>query len=303
MVTNAFGTINTNVIMGVQEALTLLVTNHPYLHAIGKDLSTDEAKQGDTIIAKVHDVSDAVVFDPTVGINPGNISTLQYPVTLDTVIQVGIQLNVTELTTKDPTGTILAKIAKPMAKKLANAIMANMMSKFTLASTPNKTISTLANLNRETIIELRKQLILRKATDPFVILGNPDFYATVSADETIAKSSSNYNTDLIQTGTISKVHGFDIVEYTEVPTIDNTIAIACNTQGMIFASRALTNLQQLSGAPSVAQVVNVVEPVSGLTAQLHSFYNPQSMNYTLALIMLFGTSIGNSDCVQRLTTA
>ena len=121
---------------------------------------------------------------------------------------------------------------------------------------------------------------------------------TLKTDSALSASYAYGGNQVVTTGVIPQVYGFQVHEYNGViPTnSENLIGFALNPQALIIASRQAAIPTNWAG-----QVETITEPVSGLTLQYRNWYDGVLQRTEIG--MIYGCQIGNPGQLWRILSS
>lgn len=292
-------------------AMQRLMTEHPVLSKIARDFSTAGAQFGETIKARVFNnltAANAIVAGK-LDLSPQDSASTLYPVTIDQAVKVGVHVDALELSkvTPDDVDAIVEEQAAPMASALADAIMANLFGNINADDITNEFIIADGAGDRGAMNALAVKMTNRKVPKfGRYLLTEGDLYKEISDDIEVVGNNTNPQSNQIFSGILPDVSGFSVSHYSEIPTAENLRGIAGTPDGLVVASRIPTNVMELAeaaGIPTHGLVETVVEPVTGLAVQLHSWYVNQTTELNRTLLCMFGTGLGDVRRLERVVSA
>lgn len=158
-------------------------------------------------------------------------------------------------------------------------------------------VITAANFNYSQVVDLNTDLNDAKAADPRALILNGAYSGALRKDATLtAPFNGAGQSSLISNGQIGQVAGFNVFEFTDLPTnSENLAGFACGADALAIAS-ALPNASMFPG--EVAQAVDA----SGLSVQvLRSQGTDGIVRFTASV--RFGVSAARATSLKRIKTA
>lgn len=313
---NSFGTLATATI--VQEALALVFAKRPVLNRISLGF-TD--RNGSPIASFNQPVITRTLSIPTV-VNAGSAASARadadVSVTLNQFKQLAYSFLPTEYsaTNRD----LIRESAEPMAVAMANFMVDQIASVWTLANFPTRTgADAVANnaTNTKTVLGigwdyshlLNVRAIINKAGVPDFkrfYVGNSDVYASLLNDQRIVAQLYNpANMEAIRTGELPEVSGMGLHEYPNLSAVagGNLVAFAGTPDSTVYAHRVPRDPREvIPGLPIPGNVGVVTEPRTGLSVMVVEFVDLNTLNVTTKLLWMYGVAVGNPNNGQLVTT-
>ena len=158
-------------------------------------------------------------------------------------------------------------------------------------------VITAANFNYGQVVDLNTDLNDAKAADPRALILNGAYAGALRKDATLtAPFNGAGQSSLISSGAIGQVAGFNIFEFTDLPTnSENLAGFACGADALAIAS-ALPNASMFPG--EVAQAVDA----SGLSVQVLRSQGTDGIVRFTATIR-FGVAAARATSLKRIKTA
>lgn len=132
----------------------------------------------------------------------------------------------------------------------------------------------------------------------FLIL-SPSYYGYLAKDNAIQAAYAYGTSDAIRDNRIPRVHGMDILEYTDIPSnSENLVGLCGARQGLIIAARSPAVPEGFQG-----QIETVTDPESGFTFQVRKWYSPDLGKHFLSMASISGVAVGVAGNLKRLVSA
>ena len=157
-------------------------------------------------------------------------------------------------------------------------------------------VITAANFNYGQIVDLNTDLNIAKAADNRALLVNSTYAGALRKDATLVTPFSNGDASLVRSGLIGRVGGFDVFEFTDLPTNSEGLAAAALAQDSICVAMALPNASMFPG-----EVSSAVD-ASGLSVQVLKSQGTDGI-VRLTATVRFGAGVGRATSGKRVASA
>lgn len=290
----------TNTIAGVNVArisqLTIeaLNTTPIPISVFTTDFSDEVMEKGESVTTRYPTNPSVVSFAGTR--TASNSAMTSRTVTLSNYIGVDLGFTDKEMSFSDI--QLSEMFIKPAITAIYENIFANVAALVTAANFSSNTVITAANFSASNVAGLCTTMNTSKIpTYGRAVIFSPTYADTLRKDSTIAAQYAYMASNMIQTGVVPKVHGFDMHEYNgTIPSnSENLAGIALNRYALLIAARAPAIPQNWYG-----KVTNI-KGESGLTLQMREFYDGTEQRTQLCVI--YGTQIGNPANLVRIKSA
>lgn len=179
-----------------------------------------------------------------------------------------------------------------LVKKVHNEIGAL----FTVANFSAGEVITAGNFNYGQIVDLNTDLNIAKAADTRALLVNSTYAGALRKDATLVTPFSNGDASLVRSGLIGQVGGFQVFEFTDLPTNSEGLAAAAIGQDAICVAMALPNASMFPG-----EVSSAVD-ASGLSVQVLKSQGTDGI-VRLTATVRFGAGVGRATSGKRVASA
>jgi hypothetical protein len=303
MAANNFGSVvKTMIILGIKKALV----RNPALRALAVDASNPNLNYGDTV--KARRPVELTVGNVTVDADgipqlseAGAVTAQTFPVTINKFKEVTFQFNSLELSKDDQLDAFIREQSLYLANGIASAVTQDILAlvlaaAFDDAATGNAPVIAATGAGeRQTIIDAG--VALGEAEQPDEGrwgLVTPTLYGEFVADEVIARSDANAGSDAIQTGRITRAHGFDVDEFSRVPANGEGLrGIFGHKNAFISAFTIPKNAEQLSLAPNATYQMVVTDKASGISVLYYEYSKPKTMQIIRKALIMYGVSVAD----------
>lgn len=157
-------------------------------------------------------------------------------------------------------------------------------------------VITAANFNYGQIVDLNTDLNIAKAADTRALLVNSTYAGAIRKDATLVTPFSNGDATLVRSGLIGRVGGFEVFEFTDLPTNSEGLAAAALAQDSICVAMALPNASMFPG-----EVSSAVD-ASGLSVQVLKSQGTDGI-VRLTATVRFGCGVGRATSGKRVCSA
>jgi len=167
---------------------------------------------------------------------------------------------------------------------------------FTVANYSAGEVITAANFNYGQIVDLNTDLNIAKASDTRALLVNSTYAGAIRKDATLVTPFSSNEGSLVRSGLIGQVGGFQVFEFTDLPTNSEGLAAAAIGSDAICVAMALPNASMYPG-----EVSSAVD-ASGLSVQVLKSQGTDGI-VRLTATVRFGCGVGRATSGKRVCSA
>lgn len=157
-------------------------------------------------------------------------------------------------------------------------------------------VITAANFNYGQIVDLNTDLNITKAADTRALLVNSTYAGAIRKDATLVTPFQSNEGSLVRSGLIGRVGGFEVFEFTDLPTNSEGLAAAALGQDAICVAMALPNASMFPG-----EVSSAVD-ASGLSVQVLKSQGTDGI-VRLTATVRFGAGVGRATSGKRVCSA
>ena len=188
---------------------------------------------------------------------------------------------------------------RPAVHSVVNAMMDDLLALVLNATYSNNTVVTAANFGADDVATLAGDLTtLNVPRSPRSMVIKPAYYAALAKDNAIQASYAFGNPGAIQDNNIPRVHGFDVLEYSDIPAnSENLEGFVCGKEALIIAGRQPALPENWAGA-----VESVQDPDTGITLQLRNWYEGKDGAQYITATLIYGVAAG-TDSLKRILSA
>lgn len=294
---NTLGGINLAQI--AEETLKALLPVVPAFRAFTTDFSMDVAQKGESVTTRVPTaVSDA---DASSGYSSQAVTSTAKTVTLNQ--HRHFTMGFTDLEVSKAGGIDFLKrvFIEPAINAVVLTAINHPLALVTAANFGAAGFTgAAATFDADDVADLAQALSTAKVTklNRFMLL-KPTYYASLVKDNAIQNASASGSTDAIREGLVRRVHGFEVIEYSDLPdNSENLVGVCGAQQGLLMAARLPETPGNWFG-----DVENVQEAQSGFPLQLRMWYEGKDGQTYITVTSIYGRALGVTGNVSRLVSA
>lgn len=279
--------------------LDTLLEEFGFLRKISVDFSPEMANFNQQIVTKIPNPMTAGSYNTSTGYDPQDTEQVDVELTIDQHKHVTYAFNDQERSSHSV--DLIERYARNGAHAIGLAMMNDLLAKVTTANFPTEYEQPAEAFDRADVQAVRKKLNLRKVPliGRFMLL-NSNLAENLSK-ESVLVANPGSPSDAVRTGQLGMIEGFETMEYAFLPDNgENLAGIAGLAEGLIMATRLPTMPKQevLGGL-----VKTITEPNTGLSIQLRQWYDFRLGKEFRTYTLMFGTAVGNPECLERIVTS
>lgn len=297
---NTLGTLAADIVS--QRALDLLVEQFPVLTRISTNFSDEGIKFGRTVNTRIITPPSTGDYDVNTGYPRHNARADDVPVTIDQHKSCEIAFNANELS--GTTRSLFREHAPGQAYALGSVMVSAVYGLILAANYAERTVSTLANFDRATVITMGTELTTRKAP-PLnrTLLLTPTYHGKLFSDPAIVSLASYNRPEVITQGKLPPVHGFEPFEAVSLPSAEYLRGFGFTPDAMCMAARLpMEYASALPGVSGGGVVSVIVEPNTGLSVQQVAYVDHKMGTAAVRLAIQYGVAKGQVASGQRLVS-
>ena len=291
---NSIGGINLAQI--AQQTLETLSAEMPVVSAFTTDFSSDVADVGESVSTRV--ASAVSAGDATSGYSATDVTSTAKTITLNKHKHFTAAFTDLEIA-KGGMDMLERTFVQPAVHSVVNAMMDDLLALVVNATYSNNTVVTAANFGADDVATLAGDLTtLNVPRGGRAMVIKPAYYAALAKDNAIQASYAFGNPGAIQDNNIPRVHGFDVLEYSDIPAnSENLEGFVCGKEALIIAGRQPALPENWAGS-----VESVQDPDTGITLQLRNWYEGKDGAQYITATLIYGVSAG-TDSLKRILSA
>ena len=293
---NTLGGINLAQI--AEQSLDYLSTQFHPLRAFARDFSDDISGQGESVTTRVP--SSMTASDLSAGYAASDVTSTACVVSLNKFKGHSAAFTDMEVSKAGSFDWLSSQFLAPALEVTLDAVMDDLLALVTNANYSSNEVITAANFDADEVADLAGDLTTAKCPKSERALILPaNYYSSLQKDALIQDSSSYNSSAGIQEHAAQRVHGFDVYEYTGIPTnSENLAGIALHPSALVLAART-------PAAPddSSVSVQDIVDPSTGIPLQIRAFYDNVAGKHYLTMGVLYGVAKGNGSALKRVKSA
>lgn len=276
---------------------------HPWFQPISKiawnDFQADVATKGESVTTRVPSAVSAADLSSGYSAADAAVTSTAKTVTLNTFYGVVHSFTDAEVSKAGDADWLMNVFVEPALVATVEKVMDSLLALVTNSAFSSTAISTSANFDADDIVDAGKALT-DLSVPPFgrYALLSPAYYASLQKDNAVQSAMAYGGAEAIREGRVPRVHGFDIMEYPDIPAnSENLTCIFGHRSALLLAARQVAVPSDFKG-----QIVNVNDPATGLPLQYRFWYSEDDGVYRFSIGVLYGVLKGN-NAIYRITSA
>lgn len=269
------------------------------LSAFTRNFSQDIKEEGQSVTTRIP--SGVSAQDLSSGYSPADVTTTAKTITLNKFKGPVFGFTDLEITKAKNEQWLHNHFVAPAIEGTVKAVMDDLLALVLNAAFSANSVITAANFDSDDLADLAGDLTTSKVPKSMrVAMLLPTYYASVQKDAMIQDGASYGDTSAVREHNAKLVHGFNLIEYTDIPTnSENLTGFVCHPSALIIAARTVAVPRN---APHV-EVINRVEPVTGLPVQFRRWYDANAGKTIFSMGLLYGVATGNGAALKRILSA
>jgi len=276
--------------------LETLSAEMPVVSAFTTDFSSDVADVGESVSTRV--ASAVSAGDATSGYGATDVTSTAKTITLNKHKHFTAKFTDLEIA-KGGLDMLERTFVRPAVHSVVNAMMDDLLALVVNATYSNKSTVTAANFGADDVAGLAGDLTtLNVPRSGRAMVIKPAYYAALAKDNAIQASYAFGNPGAIQDNNIPRVHGFDVLEYSDIPAnSENLEGFVCGKEALIIAGRQPALPENWAGS-----IESVQDPDTGITLQLRNWYEGKDGAQYVTCTLIYGVAVG-TDSLKRIVSA
>jgi hypothetical protein len=295
-VSNTLGGINLAAIS--EQTLDYMGTQFVALSAFVRDFSEDIKQKGASVTTRVP--SSVTTQDLSDGYDLQDVTATSKPITLDNFKGHVHGFTDLEASKSGDTDWLQRIFVEPAVEATVEGVMDDLLALVTNANFSSNDVITAANFDSDDLADLSGDLTTAKVPKSLrSALLKPTYNASLQKDAAIQDAAAYGSSEAVREHSAGLIHGFGIHEYIEIPgNSENLEGFVCHPSALLIAARPVA-------APKspIVQVLNSVEPKTGLPLQFRAWYDANAGNYKTSIGLLYGVAVGNATALKRILSA
>lgn len=291
-----------NVAQIAEETLTYLSYSFYPLTAMATDFSEDIKEKGESVTTRI--VSSVAPSDLSNGYTPSDVTSTAVKVDLNNFFGPVIEFKDLEATKAGDPDWLKNQFMEPSVEGLLDKVFQTVFAVVTNTNFPSNSVIAASNFDADDLADLGGELTKSKAPRKrrAAVLG-VDWHTGVVKDSVVEDKSAFGDNQAIKEGVVSRVRGFNVYEYANIPNNgENLAGFVLHPSAIAFAARAVVDPTETESSAPV-QVENVVDPVTGVPLQFRHWYNPDAGAHRFSIGVLWGVKEGNANALRRIKSA
>ena len=291
---NALGTLSPDVI--TLDVLQFLKKRFPMLTAVATDFSKESVRLNTHIISRVVTPPAVQSYTQASGYVATNATTTDVSVLINNFRYVTVSFYDDSMAST-PRNLVQEQV-EAAAYSLGKDAFDKLMALAIVANFPTHTVSTAANMTRDTLTAVRYQLQAAGSAVPrFGILDSAGMEYLLQDPTIISRFYVNIQDSAVdqEAGILTGIGGFEkIFEYADLTTdAANTLGFFGNKNALVLAARVPSDPASfVSDLPINAIIKNITDEETGLTIQYRYHYDVIMGRLDMTLCWIFGVAVG-----------
>jgi len=291
---NSIGTTNANVI--AQRALEILVADYSFLRASVTDFSSEAAKYNASVFTHRISATTAQDYSQTNGYAATATTQTDVQITLNKFKHVSYSVDDQERTSSNI--NLIERFAGAAAHALGLQMVGDLLALVTSATFTNALTVASSAFSYRSVVSAGITLNNNNApvNGRYAVL-NPSFYGALLNDSTVV-ANPQITGDLVRTAGIGNVAGFNINQYSAVPSNSITLGgFFAQQEALLIAARVpeVPTGIEIPGSISV-----VTEPRTGLSISVRESYDVVKGQLQRTYAMIYGVKAGEPASLVRI---
>tara|TARA_Y100001937_G_scaffold22394_2_gene31958 strand:+ start:1498 stop:2382 length:885 start_codon:yes stop_codon:yes gene_type:complete len=290
-----------NTIQGVhleavsEQMLDLLSDNFFAFSLVSRNFSTEVRERGDRTVTRVP--SSVTVKDLSTGYSASDVTSTPIEIALSSFKGFSMSFSDLEIS-KLKSPTILERtFLRPAIDATAKGVSDDLLGLITPSNFSASQVRTANAFDSDDLADAASTLTTNGCPSSLrTVMLNPNYTASLSKDGLLMDAGAYGSARPLQEGELSTIYGFGVSEYQDIPTANNLQGFFCHPSALCIAARQVS--RPLYGN---VEVIDNIEPRTGLPFQTRKFYRPTEGKWYLTVSILYGCSVGNQNALIRIT--
>ena len=290
-----------NTIQGVhleavsEQMLDLLSDNFFAFSLVSRNFSTEVRERGDRTVTRVP--SSVSAKDLSTGYSASDLTSTPIEIALSSFKGFSMKFSDFEIS-KLKSPTILERtFLRPAIDATARAVSDDLLGLITPSNFSASQVRTANAFDSDDLADAASTLTTNGCPQSLrTVMLNPNYTASLSKDGLLMDAGAYGSARPLQEGELSTIYGFGVSEYQDIPTANNLQGFFCHPSALCIAARQVS--RPLYGN---VEVIDNIEPRTGLPFQTRKFYRPTEGKWYLTVSILYGCSVGNQNALIRIT--
>ena len=290
-----------NTIQGVhleavsEQMLDLLSDNFFAFSLVSRNFSTEVRERGDRTVTRVP--SSVSAKDLSTGYSASDLTSTPIEIALSSFKGFSMKFSDFEIS-KLKSPTILERtFLRPAIDATARAVSDDLLGLVTPSNFSASQVRTANAFDSDDLADAASTLTTNGCPQSLrTVMLNPNYTASLSKDGLLMDAGAYGSARPLQEGELSTIYGFGVSEYQDIPTANNLQGFFCHPSALCIAARQVS--RPLYGN---VEVIDNIEPRTGLPFQTRKFYRPTEGKWYLTVSILYGCSVGNQNALIRIT--
>ena len=262
---------------------------------MSRNFSTEVRERGDRTVTRVP--SSVSVKDLSTGYSASDVTSTAIEIPLNKF--KGFSMAFTDFeVSKLKSPTILERtFLRPAIDATAKGVSDDLLGLITPSNFSASQVRTATAFDSDDLADAASTLTTNGCPSSLrTVMLNPNYTASLSKDGLLMDAGAYGSARPLQEGELSTIYGFGVSEYQDIPTANNLQGFFCHPSALCIAARQVS--RPLYGN---VEVIDTIEPRTGLPFQTRKFYRPTEGKWYLTVSILYGCSVGNQNALIRIT--
>lgn len=278
-----------------EQMLDLLSSNFFAFSLVSRNFSTEVRERGDRTVTRVP--SSVTVKDLSTGYTASDVTSTAIEIPLNKFKGFSMAFTDFEIS-KLKSPTILERtFLRPAIDATAKGVSDDLLGLITPSNFSASQVRTANIFDSDDLADAASTLTTNGCPSSLrTVMLNPNYTASLSKDGLLMDAGAYGSARPLQEGELSTIYGFGVSEYQDIPTANNLQGFFCHPSALCIAARQVSR-------PTYGnvEVIDNIEPRTGLPFQTRKFYRPTEGKWYLTVSILYGCSVGNQNALIRIT--
>jgi|DEB0MinimDraft_10_1074344.scaffolds.fasta_scaffold00855_8 hypothetical protein len=281
-----------------EQTLDYLGSQFFMVSAFTRDFSQDIRNRGASVTTRVP--SSVTAQDLSSGYSATDVTSTAKTVTLSNFKGFVTGLTDKEVSLAGNQQWLQRIFVEPAVEATCKAVVDDLLALVLNANFSANQVITAANFDSDDLADLAGDLTTAKVPKSLrSALISPAYNASLQKDAAIQDASAYGSPDAVREHKAGMIHGFGIHEYEAIPTnSENLAGFVCHPSALLIAAR-----QVAAPISPRVEVLNAVEPKTGLPLQFRYWYDRDGGKYKFSVGLLYGVAVGNGAALKRIKSA
>lgn len=282
-----------------QKSLAALLPRLAPLRAFTTDFSSDIAVSGGSVTTRVPTALTTGALTTGYAANAQTATTTAKTITLGAV--KGLVIGFTDEEWSKSSINLHNVFIRPGVNAIANGMIDDALALVTASNYGAAAFTGAAStFDADDAADLATVLSTANVDrDGRFLMLSPSYYGYLAKDTAIQAAYAYGTNEAIRDNRIPRVHGMDVIEYTDIPSnAENLVGLCGGPEGIIIAARSPAVPEGFPG-----MIETITDPESGFTFQVRKWYSADDGQHYLSMAAISGVAVGVASNLKRLVSA